>query len=358
MSKPLIDADIKKAATLPSSYYTDSSLFLKFFESMNQTWQVIGHESEFHSTVHPLIHLEDVFQQPLIRTNFENETSILANVCTHRGMILCQQSTDQKTIQCPYHGRTFQLNGDLKHMPGFEEVENFPTPSDDLPTFNQNIWNGIEFTSMNPLAPFETWIKPMAERMQWWGQQLSLKHDSTRDRQWDIKANWMLYVDNYLEGFHIPYVHPELNDALSNEAYLTECFEGGVLQIGLAKEGDVCFDIPEGHIDAGKRIAAYYWWMFPNLMFNFYPWGLSLNMVIPIDVETTRILFRSYVQHPHLLELGAGAELDKVELQDQFVVEGCMRGLKSQNYERGRYAPEHEKGVHHFHRILTTSFDK
>ena len=136
MSKPLIDADIKKAATLPSSYYTDSSLFLKFFESMNQTWQVIGHESEFHSTVNPLIHLEDVFQQPLIRTNFENETSILANVCTHRGMILCQQSTDQKTIQCPYHGRTFQLNGDLKHMPGFEEVENFPTPSDDLPTFS------------------------------------------------------------------------------------------------------------------------------------------------------------------------------------------------------------------------------
>ena len=76
MSKPLIDADIKKAATLPSSYYTDSSFFLKFFQSMNQTWQAIGHESEFHSTVHPLIHLEDVFQQPLIRTNFENKTSM------------------------------------------------------------------------------------------------------------------------------------------------------------------------------------------------------------------------------------------------------------------------------------------
>ena len=96
MSKPLIDADIKKAATLPSSYYTDSSFFLKFFQSMNQTWQAIGHESEFHSTVHPLIHLEDVFQQPLIRTNFENKTSILSNVCTHRGMILCQQNSNQK----------------------------------------------------------------------------------------------------------------------------------------------------------------------------------------------------------------------------------------------------------------------
>ena len=79
MSKPLIDADIKKAATLPSPYYTDSSLFLKFFQSMNQNWQAIGHESQFQSVIHPLTHLEDIFQQPLIRTNFENKTSILSN---------------------------------------------------------------------------------------------------------------------------------------------------------------------------------------------------------------------------------------------------------------------------------------
>ena len=102
----------------------------------------------------------------------------------------------------------------------------------------------------------------------------------------------MLYVDNYLEGFHIPFVHPELNQTLDYSGYSTEVFEGGVLQIGKASEGDVKFDLPETHPDFGQEIAAYYLWMFPNMMFNFYPWGLSLNIVIPVSSEETRVLYR------------------------------------------------------------------
>ena len=98
----------------------------------------------------------------------------------------------------------------------------------------------------------------------------------------------MLYVDNYLEGFHIPFVHPELNQALDYSGYSTEVFDGGVLQIGKASQGDVKFDLPENHPDYGQEIAAYYLWLFPNTMFNFYPWGLSVNIVIPISPEKTK----------------------------------------------------------------------
>ena len=84
------------------------------------------------------------------------------------------------------------------------------------------------------------------------GFSTDFQYDASRDRDWDIAAHWMLYVDNYLEGFHIPFVHPELNDALANGGYATECFEHGVLQIGLAAEGEVCFDLQKIHPTTGR----------------------------------------------------------------------------------------------------------
>ena len=90
-------------------------------------------------------------------------------------------------------------------------------------------------------------------------------------------------------------------------------------------------------------------------MFNVYPWGVSVNIVVPTDLDTTRVLFRSYVKRADLLDQGAGAELDKVELQDQFVVENCMKGMRSRAYIRGRYSPTHEQGVHHFHRMMSST---
>jgi choline monooxygenase len=236
-------------------------------------------------------------------------------------------------------------------MPGFDDVVDFPSISDHLQSFELHTWNGFEFASMNPNVHLEEVLRPVQERLGWFFS--DLKYDPARDRDWEIDANWMLYVDNYLEGFHIPFVHPELNEALDKNGYSTECFEHGVLQIGTAQDGDVCFEIPHDSIDYGKNIAAYYWWIFPNLMLNVYPWGISVNIVIPTGVDSTSVLFRSYVKRPDLLDKGAGAALDKVELQDQFVVENCMKGLRSESYKRGGYSPSQEQGVHHFHRIIT-----
>ena len=92
-----------------------------------------------------------------------------------------------------------------------------------------------------------------------------------------------------MEGFHIPFVHNDLNTALDYDNYRTEIFDGGVLQIGIASEGEPTFEIPEGSPDFGLNVAAYYYWIFPGLMLNFYPWGLSVNLVVPLSVDRTRI---------------------------------------------------------------------
>jgi choline monooxygenase len=87
-------------------------------------------------------------------------------------------------------------------------------------------------------------------------------------------------------------------------------------------------------------------------MLNFYPWGCSVNVVKPISAERTKVSFLSYVWDPSKLNKGAGAQLEKVEREDEFVVENVHNGLRSKFYKAGRFSPTRELGVHHFHRLL------
>jgi choline monooxygenase len=237
-------------------------------------------------------------------------------------------------------------------MPEFDEVEDFPSELDDLRNFPTLSWKGLIFTGVEP-SNLKSCLDEMEKRVGWMPIE-TFEYDPTRNRSYEVKANWALYVDNYLEGFHIPFVHKDLNRALDYDNYQTELFEGGVLQIGIAREGESTFDIPEKSPDFGLSVAAYYYWIFPGLMLNFYPWGLSVNLVVPLSVDQTRIIYHGFVWDKRLLGKGAGGDLDKVESEDQEIVEATQRGVSSQTYDRGRYSPTKEAGVHHFHQILTS----
>ncbi len=174
-----------------------------------------------------------------------------------------------------------------------------------------------------------------------------------------MKAHWALYCENYLEGFHIPFVHAGLNALIDYGEYATELFfPYSSLQLGLAKTEQDCFDLPASSPDYGKKVAAYYFWVFPNMMFNFYPWGLSVNVVEPVAVDECRVCFYAYVGDSSKLDKGAGAGLDKVEMEDEEIVENVQRGIRSRFYQHGRYSVTREKGTHHFHRILTMFMNK
>ena len=94
------------------------------------------------------------------------------------------------------------------------------------------------------------------------------------------------------------------------------------------------------------------------MMFNFYPWGLSVNIVIPVSPEKTRVLYRGYVKDDTLAQRGAGSILDTVEIQDQNIIEQVHKSMRSKAYDRGRYSPTREQGVHHFHRIISEIYEK
>jgi choline monooxygenase len=243
-------------------------------------------------------------------------------------------------------------------MPEFEQAAGFPTAADDLPKVAMGRWGRFWFASLDPAGAMEAFLGPMTECVGWMPvEQFQL--DPSRGREYVVRANWALYVDNYLEGFHIPYIHASLNEQLDYANYATELLTWGVLQVGVAEDsGAECFELPPSSPDFGKRIAAYYYWVFPNLMFNFYPWGLSINIVRPVAVDLTRVSFISYVWKPLLLDRGgAGTGLDRVEREDEAIVEATQRGLRSRFYGRGRDSPTRERGPHHFHRMCAGALD-
>lgn len=358
MPKYTIHPEIDQAETLPSSFYRSTEVFENLKEKVfAKSWQFIGDESQIalDGQVYPFSFCGT--DEPMLLTRENGAIKNVSNVCTHRGNILCHHPAKQKNITCAYHGRRFGLDGQFQNMPQFKEAKDFPREADHLHKFPLLKWASWLFTSVSNGFDFQEVIDAMHRKVGFMplGE---FKLDTERSKDYLVNAHWALYCDNYLEGFHIPFVHADLNAALDYGNYETVLYKHANLQIGFADGSDHIFDFPEGHEDHGKSIAAYYFWLFPNMMFNFYPWGLSINVVKPISVDRTRVSFITYVYDESKLDTGAGAGLDKVEREDEFVVEGVQKGMKSSVYHTGRYSPKMEKGVHHFHRLLTEFMDR
>lgn len=350
-----IDPDIRVAATPPSWVYTDAACYARLCETaFAASWQLVGDAEDVRvpGQCRPFTLLEGCLNEPLLLVrDADDQLRCVSNVCTHRAALVCEQPGIERFLRCRYHGRRFGLDGRFQHMPEFEQTANFPGPADDLRPLPLERWGPLLFSGLRPGVAFAEWFGPLRERMGWLASD-ELRFDAARAREYLVRANWALYCENYLEGFHIPFVHTGLAETLDYGRYRTELFRWGSVQVGVAKGGEHVFDLPAASPDCGQRIAGYYFWLFPNLMLNFYPWGLSINVVRPQGVDLTRVSFLTYVGDATRLEAGAGAGLDRVEREDEAVVEAVQRGVRSRLYERGRYSPTREQGTHHFHRLL------
>lgn len=361
--KPLeIAPDIAEASTLPSSFYKDPQVYERSKEAVfARSWQFAGDTDDLKApgTVKPFVLLEGCLDEPLVVTrDHDDQLHLLSNVCTHRGMLVAETGDNARYLRCRYHGRRFGLDGCFQAMPEFEGVRGFPSAKDSLPkvSFARWGWDKFLFVSLSPVVSLEEVLRPVQERLGW----LPLNEfcfEPSRARDYLVRANWALYCDNYLEGFHIPFIHASLSTAIDCGSYTLELYDWCSLQLGVAASGETAFDLPKDSPDYGRRIGAYYYWVFPNLMLNFYPWGLSINVVRPLGPELTKVSFLPYVWDSHKLDSGAGAGLDRVEREDEIVVEAVQKGVKSRFYDRGRFSVAWEQGVHHFHRLLSWALD-
>lgn len=350
-----IDPNIARARTIDTQVYTSAAILEEMKEKVfASSWQFVDDADRVDGpgSVWPFMLLEGSLDEPLLLSRDKmGVLRCMSNVCTHRGNLLAYEPCRSSQLRCRYHGRVFGLDGKFQFMPEFSAVENFPTEADDLKQLPVFSWGKLLFTALNPLFKPEACFGEMMKRVNWLPMdQLEFRPELSRDYQ--VNANWALYCENYLEGFHIPFVHNSLSAVLDWGNYSTELFRYANLQLGIAKKGEACFSLPPDSVDYGKEVAAYYFWVFPNMMFNFYPWGLSMNLVEPQGVNTCKVRFLVYVFDASRLNTGAGSGLDQVEMEDEEVVENVQRGIRSRFYTQGRYAPEREQGTHHFHSLL------
>ena len=354
LKKIHVHNDIKKAHTIDSSFYTEEYFFnLSINKIFNDSWQYVMHKDDAGNVLqHPFFFLKDTINEPLVLTFNDKNVTCISNICTHRGNIICQHSNTDKLLKCGYHGRLFELSGKFKSMPGFKKVEDFPSENDNLKELHILDWKNFIFTSLknNKNANYD-FFKHMNDNLYWYPfEELEFSNESSNE--YIIDAHWAIYCENFLEGFHVPYVHSGLNENIEFSTYNTELFENGVLQFTYSKSDKKTFKNINECPKSMNNIYAYYYWYFPNIMFNYYSWGLSVNIIEPINKNKTRINFLSFPIKGNKQPTNNSDSLDVVEYEDQQIIQQVHKGINSKFYSKGRYSPDYEKGIHHFHKLL------
>ncbi len=350
-----IHPELEKARQPPPTFFTDPEVFAALQERvLARTWQWLGHEDALAADARawPLTLLPGSLDEPVALTRRDDGAlSAWVNACTHRGHTVLLAPESGRTLRCRYHGRRFDLGGRCLGQPFLDGAAGFPAATDHLPPLPFARWRRLLFAAVDPVCPFEEVVAPLERRLGF----LPLDEaalDPSGCRDYHVDSHWQLYCDNYLEGLHLPFVHPGLNSVLDLGAYRHVLLPWGTLQLGTVGEGEQAFDLPADHPEAGQRIGAFYFFVFPNLMVNAYPWGMTLNLVQPLGLSRTRIRYLAFTWRPELRGQGAGGDLHTVEMEDEAVVEAVARGLRSRLARTGAYVPEHEAGLHHVHRLL------
>ena len=118
-------------------------------------------------------------------------------------------------------------------------------------------------------------------------------------KEYELACNWKVYVDNYLEGYHIPVVHPSLHKEIDYDSYRVEPHRYSSIQHAPLRS------MPAGGGDDRKydpsktNVAeAVYGWLFPNIMLNVYMGQMQTNVVLPVSHDRTIVVFEWFATNP------------------------------------------------------------
>jgi choline monooxygenase len=280
----------------------------------------------------------------------EGELRAFYNVCRHRGGPLALKDGRSDMLQCKYHGWTYRLDGMLRGVPHFDRVELFDKRDYGLIPVRVGTWEGLVFVSLaaSPI-PLEACLAGVTGRVGWSLAGLRF----ARRVDYDVRCNWKVYVDNFLEAYHVPHVHPELFSLYDFQKYRTEVYDWYSLQVGPLTEEKTLYSEGGGE--------ALYYQVFPNFMLNILPGRLQTNVVEPVAHDRCRVIFRYY--YDDVASPAARQKIDddlaysdRVQAEDIEICERVQVGLQSRVYDRGRFSVEFEAGVYHFQQLLKQSY--
>ena len=328
-------------------YFGESMLALEHRAVFARSWQLVAHQGQLAEPGDHVV--EQVGHVPVIVVR--GQDGVLrgfVNVCRHRAgpLALCN-GKGARALHCKYHGWTYTLEGQLRSAPEMQGAADFNVEEIRLPPVRVHEWQGLVYVALDAsVPPFESVYGGIAERIA--PIDLSAMRYLRRD-SYEIACNWKVYVDNFLEGYHLPHVHPGLSKVLDYRAYDTELFDWYSLQSSpLRNSADIYGD--------GE---AFYYFVYPNVMLNIMPGRMQTNRIVPLGPDRCRVEFDYYYAQDAAAQARIAADQefsDEVQQEDIDICEAVQRGLASGTYDAGRLCPKRESGVWHFHNLLRTAY--
>jgi len=351
-------APLSQASTIPAAWYVDARIAdLERLSVFSKTWQLVARTEQLKASgqfISTTIAGEPIV---VVRGN-DGVLRAFYNVCRHHAAaVVTQPCGHASLLRCPYHGWNYGLDGSLKGMPEFDDVEDFDRAQNGLVPIRVETWECFVFINLdNGAAPLTEFLGGLIPRVAPLG--ISKLHYFDR-RTYDIHCNWKVYVDNYLDGgYHVPHLHKGLSSVLDYKQYTIENEDRYCLQSSPMVSSDE--DAATGSTRKGDR--AWYFWQYPNLMINCYEGYMDTNLVIPIDVDHCRVVFDFYFAdigdasrdyNEQSVNVG-----NRVQEEDLGICEDVQRGLKSRAYRAGRLSVRREAGEQLFHRLLAADLKR
>jgi choline monooxygenase len=331
--------------TAHASLYRDPALFAFERKSVfGRSWSFMGHQSELAREGD--VQTATIAGYPLIVVRTAKGIKGYHNVCRHRAGPLFDEERGNcgGALTCRYHGWVYTLEGRLRNARDFGAAAGFDPRDYGLFELKVETWRGFVFVNIDAEAPaLSTLLAPLDTRL---GKRDLSKLVHTDRRSHDIDCNWKVYVENYLEGYHIPLVHPQLNAEVDATKYEVTVDNG------------VCF-----HNAPTRNTGGVYdgLWAFvlPGLGVNVYEHGLMMERMVPLSLGATRLIYDFY--------LTADAASDPVKRQsvistsaivtaeDKWICERVQANIDAGVYEAGVLSPRHEAGVAWFQAFVAAA---
>lgn len=373
-------AEVESAVTLIPDAYRSAEFFrLEQERIWSKSWVAVGYTSQVSRPGDVLV-VEVARQSILVVRGRDGVIRAFHNVCRHRGSRLVDQDTHCKIIRCPYHGWGYNLEGALLGTPYFKGLDVPPelahkfemTPGaatdfckEDFPLLavGAATWGGTIFVNLDPNArPFDSWIGDLRTRF--------CRHPLddlrlVRRKTYEIKSNWKLIAENFMEYYHLPFGHPELCNVSGFDNHYR--YQGPGMYTGMATipltndPSTVSFEglpIWPG-LNATESQGAYFVLLFPNIAYWIFPHHLVTLLFQPVHERLT-IEQMDMLVHPTALDVENADDIfDRVMKfwwyvndQDVTLVERVQAGLQSTAYPGGRMCYRFEEPIHRFQNMV------
>jgi choline monooxygenase len=353
MKLPSFEKDLTLASTLPATLYVDPAvLALEQDRIFARTWQPVGNLADLASQG-AFITGEVAGEPILVTRTAAGDLRAFYNVCRHRAGPLAQGKGNRKLLTCGYHGWTYSLEGKLLKTPDFEGAKSFDPSCNGLVPIRVETFGPWVFVNLDRDAePLLTMLGEIVAETEPF-EMSTFRPIAKRD--YDIACNWKVYVDNYLEGYHLPVVHPGLFRELDYDQYRVDTFK-------LHSSQYAPFRPPRPgqkrqYEDSDER--ALYYWVFPNWMINVYPDNMSINVIKPINAFRTITFFEWFAKGEPKIPIEKTMEFShEIQVEDVTICEAVQKRLGSRGYPGGRFNPRRENGVHHFQGLVHAYLSK